>query len=156
MITKDFYESKMREVIQLLDSKISKKTVELIYEKIRDSFENEDLSSAIDEVSETANLSYPNLVKLLRKHASIRLEREASEQKKIEEENTRRFWQENYRWVKDGICNRKCFECPVKFCDIVASHSIEAIKAVLKGERKYEEIKQELTEKFPELFGEPF
>ena len=149
MITRDFYEAKMREAIALLDSRISKKTVDLIYEKIKDNFENEDFAKAIVDITESDNLSYPFLLKLLRQYSSVRLEQEEKERKKKEEEETRQFWKANYHYIKEGICNRKCYECPVQLCDLIANRSIDGIKAILTKEKTLEQVNTELAKEFP-------
>lgn len=148
MIKKDFYEAKMREAIALLDSRISKKTIDLIYEKIKDNFENEDLSKAIDDVITADNISFPFILKLLRQYSSVRLEQEALEEKRREELETRQFWKANFGYIKEGICNRKCYECHVKFCDIIANKSIECIKTIINKEKTLSQVNAELAKEF--------
>jgi len=148
MISKDYFENKIREAINLLDSKISKKTVELIYEKIKDDFEDEDLKKAIDIATETDNLNYPFLLKIMRESAMERQRRQYMEQKRREEEESYRFWREQRKGIRQTSCNRICYLCQVKYCDLVAQRAIEGIKRILTGEEKVTEVNKRLATEF--------
>lgn len=156
----EIFKEILKEVCLLTGRNPEVAQVEAIYRMVKD-YDEQDFIKAMqdDELLEeltTRKLNYPTIKRFILKYQQLRLEEEIAERKKREEEETRRFWQENYRWIKEGICNRRCFECPVVFCDVVAAHSIEAIKAILKGEKSYEEVNQELAEQFQGLFSEPF
>jgi len=155
MITYDFYVEKMREAITLLNVKISKETVELIYKRIKDNYQNEDFEKAIEDIIVEGELKYHKLLKSLNYYASIRREEENAKEKQKHEEEARNFWRNNQEDIKQGTCNRKCYECHVEYCALIAKETIAGIREILSKKKTAAEVLKELATKFPGAhFGE--
>jgi hypothetical protein len=148
MITRSVYETKIKEAIDILNLRISKRTVDLIYEKIKDNFENDDLLKAIDDAAETNNLSYPFLLKKLREYCSIRVEQNALKERRKEELETKQFWKTNIYYITENICNKKCYECRIQVCDLIAKKSVTGIKAILLKNKTVAQVNAEMAKEF--------
>lgn len=157
MITRKLYVEKMREGVDLLGLKIKRDTAEAIYQKIKDEFEDEDFEKAMDEIfSSGGNLlhPYPTLITKLRKYALERRERESRMAKEREEREARRFWERD-RSRKYDDCERKCGVCTVKYCDVIASRCIQAMRDLVYKKKTLRQVNDELAKEFPDLmFGE--
>lgn len=149
MITMGFYENKMRDAILLLDAKLSKKSFDLIYEKIQENYENEDLEKAIDAAVDSGKLSYPFILDQLRTAAAIRREQENIRKKRQEEENARQFWKANYQYIQAGICGRQCRSCRATLCNLIAQAAISGVKSILSAEKTINQVFSELSSEFP-------
>jgi hypothetical protein len=162
VIEKNFYDEKVRETIELMGVKtLTKKTTDIIYQKIQYNYDHSDLIKALDELIETTDkFTYHTLIKLLNKYSAIRREEENTIRKAKEEEDAKRFWRENYTHIKQGICNRKCLSCKVIYCDIIKAESSKGVRDILTGKRTVEEVNQEMASKFEgwnaEFLQEPF
>lgn len=146
MIERVFYNNKMRELTTLIGLKLTKEQIDLIYQKISHSYENDDLGRAIEDLIPEGRFNYSTLIQNLDYYASLRREKEAKIEKAKEIEEFKRFWSENKEAQK--ACNRKCLSCKVIFCDIIKQASIKAIKAIQRGEKTAEEAEKEMSEQF--------
>jgi len=149
MIDREFFEKKIDETLDLMGSNLKRRTKDLIFEKIQYNYENSDLSKALNNLASTSDkLTYASLIKNMDYYAAIRREEERAEEVRQEEARNKQFWKENLTYIKQGMCNRKCIKCHVKYCNLIHSESIKAIKAMLNKEKTLAQVNKEMAEKF--------
>lgn len=150
MINKDLFQMRVGDAALLLNSRMLERKVEaMIYEKLKHNYHDSDLESAIASLLEESDkLTYITLRRCLDKSAAIRREAEDRERKQTEEAEAKNFWRQNYEHIKKGECNRRCRECKATYCDTIAFYTLSAIKEILDGKRKSEDVSSELSKKF--------
>lgn len=159
MIRWDDFIKQVKEVCILVGQNPKQEQMEAIYKKIKD-YDYGDFLKACDDdelLKEWAHkISYIALQKVIMKHQINRQEAEYAEEKKKREEEEKKFWRNNYEHIKQGICNRKCYECHVEYCDLIAKESIAGMRAILSKEKTSAEVHKELARKFPGVGFEEF
>lgn len=150
MITKELYQLRIGDACLLLNGKLfDRKHEALIYDKLKNYYEDSDLESAIEKLINGADkINYSTLRSALDYESAIRRENEERRRSETEAEEAKEFWRRNYRDIKEGICNRKCKECIAVYCDLIAKESFEAIKNILNKNVTIEQVANELSNKF--------
>ena len=133
MISRELYNEKMTKAILFTGQNLKSQAVDVIYDEIKANYTNKDFEAAIEDVmeSEGLRLNGVSLTKRLNYHRSWRFEKEAIEAKRREEENTSKFWNQEFRM---GCINHKCYFCDRIRCDDIAKATIVYMKDVLSFE----------------------
>ena len=137
----------MEEIANLTGQKIGPDMRKAIYEKIGHHNVN-DFMKAVDSLVESDfKFNLHNLLKHLYKAKNDREEEIDRCEKILRGEEAKSFWKANYKG--DGVCSRKCGECPAVYCNTIAAASLKAMKRMLNGEITNDEMHGELIKSFP-------
>lgn len=148
MINRDFFYKKMKEAKELIGSKITKESVDLIYEKIHANYTNDDFDKGLFSAMSEGDIYYPNLIKWLDYYRELRLEKEAKQSKEREKRELKQLKDGE---VKDSCkYNYRCKSCPKQYCNILNHYGFRLLDAILQGDRQ---MLKEAAEKFPDIWG---
>lgn len=148
MINRELFYKKMKEAKELIGSKITKESVDLIYEKIHANYTDNDFEKAVFSAMSEGDIYYPNLVRWLEYYKELRIEKETKKQKEQEKRELREL---KNRQVKEPCkYDYKCNQCPKQYCGILNYYGFRGIEAVLSGNR---EILKQAAEMFPDIWG---
>lgn len=137
MITQEFFKKNIADALLLLGSTLKPAAVDVMYDRVKYDFIQDDLRKAIDDIMspdrEAHKLTYPILLKALYRKRSIRYELENEERKAKYADEAKVFWVGEY----DATCKtRNCQNCPkvAGRCDTIAKNTMDAIKIMLARE----------------------
>jgi len=98
MINYELFKSKIKTVLLLCGKTPSKTQMDVIYERIKNEYQEKDFISACndDELIEawSERVSYPALKRILDKHLSNRIEREEQERKRKEKQEIEKMMED--------------------------------------------------------------
>ncbi len=147
MIDKQYFEQKIEDTVELMGTRMSKKQRDLIYDRIKFNYTNDDLDVALYMLVEQSDkFNFIILRKYLDAQATQRREEEVKKAKEKEEQEARRFWSNNY--VDPTKCNRDCINCKVMVCSNISNDAKQAIKKLLSGDKTLQQVNQELSAKY--------
>lgn len=153
MINKDFYTKKMAEAQILIGRQLPKETVALIYQKIKNDYDDMEFDKAIYTASQEGDISFHNLVRWLNYYKEIRLEALEKKEKEKEKQEIKKLLKEE---IVDCKYGRRCNSCPVQYCSILAKFAFnQVIIPILQGEDKIKILKK-ASEEFPNIWGKVY
>jgi len=147
-IFEEFFISEIKKLADLTGQRVLANVASLLYHELK----HTELQDFIDAVQAMKYLDKRITLGNLSYHIDMagasRRETEALEDFKDHKERTAQFYKENYQYIKDGKCNRQCITCPVKYCDVIHKHSIQAMRDMLDGSKTLDQVTVELSDEF--------
>lgn len=158
MIDKEYYNEMMTNAVLLMGVAMSPKRSNLIYERIKNSYDNADIDAALNDIAEgEGRFTFDLLMRKLNYYRSIRIDELMQRKKRKEEAEVRDFWKRAGSSI--GECGGgKCGKCSVKFCDAITHAAQSAIINIIDGKVNYGAAMQQLAARFQGagFEGEPF
>jgi len=153
MITYAFFDEYFKSHAETWGWKVPVKRAKYIFHDLnQESFNNDDLSSALQQL-EKDSFSYTDLKAYLRKSRAIRFETEEREKQIREAERIKMLMTQT-----DGsteCAGGDCSRCSIVYCETMAKASMQAIMRIISGSDSQQE-HRELAERFRSIGFEKF
>ncbi len=148
MIIKDYFITEIKKLADLTGQRIMASVANMFYDELNHTDVN-DFQHAMNILKfQDKKITMGNLTFTINIAMTNRMEKENKIRLTKEQANTKLFWQENLIYIKQGRCNRKCINCKVKYCDIIHTHSIQAMKDMLSKTKTLNQVHTEMNNKF--------
>ena len=148
MIKKDVFMIFMQDAAELYGWKLSGSRRSAIYFRLcEDGFLDVDVKEAFYRYEQDM-FKFAEFQVIIRNVRAQRIEREAQELQKKEDEAIRKWFREHTGTRTECVNNYKCGQCMRTYCDIVALESTQGLKDMLSQEKPIDEIHEYLANKF--------
>lgn len=132
MISHERFEERLKWLSNVTGSAIRRETSEALWEEVRN-VDIRDFEAGVKSLAYTdEKINLNNLWRHIGNYQSKRLEREAIEFKRNEEDEFRRWWQDHGGSRHNCVNEFKCFECKRDYCDVLSKDATRCIKEVVR------------------------
>ncbi|MFH1290382.1 MAG: hypothetical protein ABIH92_03165 [Nanoarchaeota archaeon] len=145
MISPEKFYERFKWLSEVSGSLIRKGTIDALWEELRNC-DSRDFELALKDIAysdEKVNLG--NTWRHLMHHQTVRLEREALEFKRKEDDEFQKWWKDHQGSRQTCVNDYNCYNCKRIYCDIIGKDAIRCIKDVFLEEMQPKEMEQILS-----------